>query len=60
VHLAYGNSEFDQNRWEIAQRSYGECLRIAVQDVPTHPITAAAYYSLACVELAQDHAEVAK
>jgi hypothetical protein len=28
--------------------------------MPTHPITAAAYYSLACVEFAQDHAEVAK
>jgi hypothetical protein len=31
-----------------------------MQEMPTHPITAAAYYSLACVEFAQDHAEVAK
>jgi hypothetical protein len=60
VHLAYGNNEFLQRRWAMAQRSYGECLRIAVQEMPTHPITAAAYYSLACVEFAQDHAEVAK
>ena len=60
VHLAYGNNEYLQRRWAIAQRSYGECLRIALLELPTHPIAAAAYYSLACVEFAQDHAEVAK
>jgi hypothetical protein len=31
-----------------------------MQDMPMHSIAAAAYYSLACVEFAQDHAEVAK
>jgi Tfp pilus assembly protein PilF len=60
VHLTYGYSESLQGRWAIAQRSFGECLRIALQEMPTHPVTAAAYYSLADVELAQDHAEVAK
>lgn len=60
VHLAYGYSEFLQGNWAVAQRSYAECLRITLQQMPTHPITAAAYYSLADVELAQDHAEVAK
>lgn len=50
VHYAYGNVEYAQKRWEAAKRSYEQSLRIGLASAPIHPITAAAYYSLGCVE----------
>lgn len=50
VHYVYGNIHFAESKWEDAQRSYSTSLRIALNTAPVHPITAAAYYSLGCVE----------
>jgi tetratricopeptide (TPR) repeat protein len=50
VHYAYGNVDYAQKRWEAAKRSYEQSLRIGLASAPIHPITAAAYYSLGCVE----------
>jgi len=50
VHYAYGNNEFAQKRWLAAKRSYEASLRVGLSKAPIHPITAAAYYSLGCVE----------
>lgn len=50
VHYAYGNIEFAQKRWPAARRLYDQSLKIALANTPIHPITAAAYYSLGCVE----------
>ena len=50
VHYAYGNIEFAQKRWVAAKRAYEASLRIGLANTPIHPITAAAYYSLGCVE----------
>ncbi|KAH0564815.1 hypothetical protein GP486_001804 [Trichoglossum hirsutum] len=55
VHYAYGNLEFMQENWEGAAREYEICLKIALSEMPIHPITAAAYYSLGCVELEMGH-----
>ena len=49
-----------QKRYEIAQRSYEDSLRIAVVELPTHPITAAIYYSLAGIEIVLDHPDVTR
>jgi len=51
VHYAYGNIDFAQKRWVSAKRSYDTSLKIGLSTAPIHPITAAAYYSLGCVEL---------
>jgi hypothetical protein len=50
VHYAYGNIDFAQCRWDAAKRSYEASLKIGLATAPIHPITAAAYYSLGCVE----------
>lgn len=47
---AYGNIEFQYRNWNHAIRAYTDCLNISRQETPIHPITAAAYYSLGCVE----------
>jgi len=60
VHYAYGNLEFLQENWEGAAREYEMCLKIALAEMPIHPITAAAYYSLACVEFEIGHPDNAK
>lgn len=60
VHYLYGNIELIQKHWEPALRAYDNCLKIALAETPIHPITAAAYYSLACVELEMNHPEPAR
>lgn len=55
VHYAKGNIDFDQQEWAAAKRAYEACLRIGLASAPNHPITAAAYYSLGCVEYEQRH-----
>jgi tetratricopeptide (TPR) repeat protein len=50
VHYAYGNVEYVQKRWTAAKRAYDTSLKIGLASAPVHPITAAAYYSLGCVE----------
>ena len=50
MHYAYGNIDFAQKRWAAAKRAYEASLRIGLASAPIHPITAAAYYSLGCVE----------
>lgn len=60
VHYAYGNIEYAQKRWVNAKRSYDTCLKISLASSPIHPITAAAYYSLGCVENELDHHDNAK
>jgi hypothetical protein len=49
-----------QANWEGAAREYEMCLKIALAEMPIHPITAAAYYSLACVEFEKGHSDNAK
>jgi tetratricopeptide (TPR) repeat protein len=50
LHYAYGNIEFEEKLYVSARRSFESCLQIISFDNRTHPITAAAYYSLGCVE----------
>lgn len=58
-HYAYGNIEYDEKLYSSAKRSFESCLSIAHTDNPTHPITAAAYYSLGCVEFEMGNTEPA-
>lgn len=60
VHYAYGNIEFAQKSWAGAKRAYDQSLRIGLANYPIHPITAAAYYSLGCVEYELSNADNAK
>jgi tetratricopeptide (TPR) repeat protein len=60
IQYAYGNIEFLQRHLTLAWRAYDQCRQIAVTETPIHPITAAAYYSLACVEFEMGHPEPAK
>jgi len=60
VHYAYGNIDFAQKRWAAAKRAYDASLKIGLASFPIHPITAAAYYSLGCVEYELGHLENAK
>jgi len=41
-------------------RDYESCLKIGLATMPIHPITAAAYYSIGCVELQQKNMENAR
>ena len=56
----YGNIDYEQRRWSSAKRSYESCLKIGLTVAPIHPITAAAYYSLGCVEFEMKHPEKAR
>ncbi|KAN0114720.1 hypothetical protein V8E51_004264 [Hyaloscypha variabilis] len=60
VHYAYGNIDFAQKRWAAAKRAYEASLRIGLASAPIHPITAAAYYSLGCVEQERRNIDHAK
>ena len=60
VHLSYGNVEYEQNRYSSAKQNYNDCLKIALAGTAIHPITAAAYYSLGCVEFKLKHHDVAR
>jgi hypothetical protein len=60
VHYAYGNIDFAQGRWASAKRAYDASLKIGLATAPIHPITAAAYYSLGCVEHKRGHLDNAK
>ena len=60
VHYAYGNVLYGRENYVQARRSYNDTVRIAVVETPIHPITAAAYYSLGCVEYKLGNFEVAK
>lgn len=54
VHYAYGNIHYLLKHWDLAYRAYEQCLKLALHLMPVHPITRAAYYSIACVEFARD------
>jgi tetratricopeptide (TPR) repeat protein len=60
VHYLYGNIEYKQKRWTTAKASYELALKISLQNAPIHPITAAAYYSIGCVEYKKRNAEGAR
>jgi hypothetical protein len=60
VHYAYGNIEFAQKNWASAKRAYDASLKIGLASAPIHPITAAAYYSLGCVEFERKNHDNAK
>jgi len=49
-----------QQDWALAWRAFDECLKIGLATMPLHPITAAAYYSLGCVEFNQGNNDPAK
>ena len=48
--FAYGNIDYQLGEWQDAKRWYEGSVRIALVEAPIHPITAAAYYKLGCVE----------
>ena len=60
MHYAYGNIHFREGNLAYALRDYESCLKIALANMPIHPITVAAYYSIARVELEQKNIENAK
>lgn len=57
---AYGNLDLDRKNLEHARHSFENCLDIATAEIPIHPITCSAYYSLGCTEFAMGHNEPAK
>ncbi|CZR55427.1 uncharacterized protein PAC_05315 [Phialocephala subalpina] len=60
VHYAFGNIHFRQRHLASAHSDYEMCLKICLPNMPIHPLTAAAYFSLACVELEMEHVDLAK
>jgi len=60
VYYLTGNIHYLAQHWSLSWRSYNECLKIGLATMPIHPLTAAAYYSLGCVEISMGHAENAK
>jgi hypothetical protein len=60
VHYAFGNIDFDEKRWASAKRAYEASLKIGLVIAPIHPITAAAYCSLGCIEYERNNLENAK
>jgi len=60
VHYAYGNVEYRTSNWLAARRSYTDALRIALAENAIHPITAAALFSLGCVEFKLKNDDIAK
>jgi len=63
VHLAHGNIHYlhgDREHLLLAKRSYEACLNIGLLEFPTHPVTSATYYSIACVEFSLNHPDAAR
>ncbi|KAH8752637.1 P-loop containing nucleoside triphosphate hydrolase protein [Hyaloscypha finlandica] len=60
IHYAHGNIHFRQQNLAAALHNYDSCLKISLANIPIHPMTSAAYYSIACVELEQKNTEAAK
>jgi len=60
VHFSHGNIQFLRKQWPLAKRSYEACLNIGLLEMPIHPLTTAAYYSLACVEFELGHHDFAR
>ncbi|KAK0118550.1 hypothetical protein ONS95_007438 [Cadophora gregata] len=50
IHYAYGNIHYAREDWPLARKSYSKCLGISNAKTSVHPITAAGYYRLGCVE----------
>jgi hypothetical protein len=60
VHYAYGNIHFRQKNFAYALRDFESCLKISLASMPIHQITAAAYFSIAGVELELKNIDNAK
>jgi hypothetical protein len=50
VHYAYGNIHSRQKNWISAKRDYETCLKIILASTPIHPLVAATYFSIGCME----------
>ncbi|KAH7416715.1 P-loop containing nucleoside triphosphate hydrolase protein [Cadophora sp. MPI-SDFR-AT-0126] len=59
IHYAYGNIHYARRDWDLARKSYSRCLGIANAKTSIHPITAAGYYRLGCVEFKLKHEKLA-
>ncbi|KAH7348885.1 P-loop containing nucleoside triphosphate hydrolase protein [Rhexocercosporidium sp. MPI-PUGE-AT-0058] len=57
IHYAYGNVHYAAGDYSLARKSYNRCLGISNTKTSVHPITAAGYYSLGCVEFELKHPE---
>jgi hypothetical protein len=51
--------EYRKSNWLAARHSYLDALRIANAENPIHPVSAAVYYSLGCVEFKLEHDKTA-
>ncbi|KAH9220315.1 P-loop containing nucleoside triphosphate hydrolase protein [Leptodontidium sp. 2 PMI_412] len=60
VHYAYGDIHLRRNDLDSAIKSYQACLNIGLTNMPLHPIIAATWYSLACVNLALGNDDAAR
>ncbi|KAH6690247.1 hypothetical protein BKA61DRAFT_287339 [Leptodontidium sp. MPI-SDFR-AT-0119] len=60
VHYAYGDIHLRLNDLDSAMKSYQACLNIGLKNMPLHPIIAATWYSLACVNLALGNDDAAR
>jgi hypothetical protein len=60
VHYAFGNIHTLQNDLATAWQDYDACLKICLQTMPSHPITAAAYYSIGRIEILMGNTDSAK
>ncbi|KAG4441818.1 hypothetical protein IFR05_002682 [Cadophora sp. M221] len=59
VQYAFGNIHFLQDDLDVAWKYFDSCLKIGLSTMPIHPVTAAAWYSLACVEFARGNLDAA-
>ncbi|PVH79053.1 hypothetical protein DL98DRAFT_633450 [Cadophora sp. DSE1049] len=59
IHYAYGKIYSQQNQWDLARASYTVCLEMALEFMPTHPVTSAVWYSLACLDFTEGSNESA-
>ncbi|KAG4437548.1 hypothetical protein IFR05_006982 [Cadophora sp. M221] len=59
VYYAYGDIHLRRDDLNSAMKAYQKCLTIGLTNMPVHPIIAATWYSLACVNFAQGNDEAA-
>ncbi|KAH6690763.1 P-loop containing nucleoside triphosphate hydrolase protein [Leptodontidium sp. MPI-SDFR-AT-0119] len=58
VYYAYGNIKLLEKKYNSAWRSYNACLKVALANMPIHPLTASAWFSLGTTEFARGNSEL--
>ncbi|KAL2064599.1 hypothetical protein VTL71DRAFT_3736 [Oculimacula yallundae] len=58
VHYSYGNIYLLERNLDAAQRCYDACLKVALPNMPLHPLTAAAWFSLGVTQREKQNYEL--